>query len=196
MSNVLTLKRSIIGDSSYVPSLKLYDKAGGAVDVSTLHDDTKKKIELVAQRMFRNLEKQAKEKTVTTLSERGLKVEGGSTEVCSLEDANIDNEWDTILALLAGDIGDNMSGPVESLLNRTTPERVLELRKSLQTNSITPKIERILGKFPIKNPRATRAWQMEAFIQLWMKFHKKEKTGFAETYEELVREYDLAHRKT
>ncbi len=177
MNNVLTLKREIIGDSSYVPHLELYDAKGAAVniDVKTIDPDTMEKIQEVAHRIFQGFNSSAEGQTVQTLTERGLTVEGAG-EAVSLETAGVDDDWDELMKLLIGaGAAAAVKDPVKRLLEKT--EQLLELQqfyKKLEAKQNLSSGEiQILQKFnrkcasdkPIK-------WKIETFIQQWLFYYQ------------------------
>ncbi|MBS0616413.1 MAG: hypothetical protein JSR58_07685 [Verrucomicrobia bacterium] len=175
MSNILTLKRTIIGDSSYVPSLKLYDKTGKAVDAAGLSSQTKAAIQKVASRIFEKISDQAGDKKVQSLSDYGLSVEEGAA--VSLEDADVDYEWETILALIVKDMGENMTAPIESRLRRTSPESVVQLAESNVLIQQNKELEldndktRVTERFKAKYGSDQLSFKIQAFILKWLEFH-------------------------
>ena len=179
MNNVLTLKREIIGDSSYVPHLELYDAAGKPVNMPALYEDTLEAIQAVAHRIFQGYQTHAEGQIVQTLTERGLTVEGDA-EAVSLETAGVDDDWDELMRLLIGaGAKDAVKPPIQRLMEKTTPDQVVELQQINQkldparqielTQQEIQTLQKFHSKFQANSPISMR---IEAFIQSWLVFHK------------------------
>ncbi len=185
MDNVLTLKREIIGDSSYVPQLKLYDAQGCAVniDVAAIDQKIMEAIQNVAHRIFQGYQAQAEGKTAQTLAERGLTVEGDK-EPISLETAGVDEDWDLLVNLLiAAGASAAVKPPLKRVMDKTTPEQVIELQqikqKSQAKQKLNPTEDRALQKFNRKLNAAlphfageTPVYRIETFIRAWLVYNE------------------------